>query len=84
MFKKIKQIIIGYILWIWYYLYKPYRDKRKEEANRRMQICEKCEHFYKPLGNCDICGCIMVVKTKMYFPLDENGISIGGCIEQKW
>ncbi len=36
--KKIKQIITGYILWIWYYLYKPYRDKRKEEAGNPRRI----------------------------------------------
>jgi hypothetical protein len=84
MFGKIKQIIIGYILWIWYYLYKPYRDKRKKEADKRMKICEECKHFNKSIGNCEICGCIMAVKVKLKFPLDKDGISIGGCVERKW
>jgi hypothetical protein len=84
MIEKIKQIIKGYILWVWYYLYKPYRNKRKKEAIRRMKICENCEYFWKPAGNCTICGCIMLVKTKMFFPLDNERISIGGCIKRKW
>lgn len=80
----IKQIIKGYILWIWYYLYKPYREKRKSEAKERIKICEACEYFHEKLRNCSICGCFMDVKTKMAFDLDENGKSIDGCIEKKW
>jgi hypothetical protein len=80
----IKQIIKGYLLWCLYYLYKPYREKRKVEAEYRMNICQECEHFYKPLGNCDICGCIMYVKCKMYFAKDLNGKAIGGCSLMKW
>jgi hypothetical protein len=36
MINEIKQIIKGYLLWIWYYLYKPYRDQRKEIAKNRI------------------------------------------------
>ena len=82
--RRIKLIIKGYILWIWYYLYKPYRDQRKEDAQKRIKICEQCQYFWKPARNCMICRCFMDVKTKMYFPLDENGISIRGCLEKKW
>ena len=79
-----KQILRGYILWMWYYLYKPYRDKIEAEAKRRIEICESCAFFYKPSRNCMICGCFMDVKTKMDLELDENGISIHGCSEKKW
>ena len=79
-----KQILKGYILWIWYYLYKSYRNKRKEDAKKRIEICEKCEYFSKHLRMCDICGCFMDIKTKMHFPVDEDGISIDGCVERKW
>ena len=82
--KQIKQIIIGYASWIWYYLYKPYRDKRKQEAKRRIEICENCEYFLKNARMCDVCGCLMDVKTKMRFDLDDEGISIDGCWERKW
>jgi uncharacterized paraquat-inducible protein A len=84
MIQRIKLIIKGYVLWVWYYLYKPYREKRKAEAKRRMDICRGCEYFNDKIGICEICGCIMKVKTKMFFPLDEEGISIDGCWERKW
>lgn len=80
----IKQIIIGYISWIWYYLYKPYRLKRQIEAAKRIQICESCKYFLKRSRTCKICGCFMDIKTKMYFKLDENGISLDGCVKGKW
>jgi len=82
--KQIKQIIRGYSLWVWYYLYKPYRYKRREEAQRRIKICESCEYFWKPARNCMICGCYMAIKTKMHFDLDSEGKSINGCVERKW
>ena len=66
-----------------YYLVKSYRDKIKVEAKRRMDICEKCEHL-QPLGTCGLCGCVMKVKTKGEFELDENGISIDGCEDKRW
>jgi hypothetical protein len=81
---EIKQIILGYISWLRYYLSKSYKEKIKKEAKRRIEICEKCEMFYSPGRNCMICGCYMDVKTKMDFKLDENGKSIDGCYEKKW
>jgi len=80
----IKQIIKGYLLWIWYYLNKSYRNKRKAEAKRRIEICESCDFFNFSLRTCDKCGCFMDIKTKMYLDLDANGISIDGCREKKW
>jgi uncharacterized paraquat-inducible protein A len=82
--KQIKQIITGYTMWIWYYLYKPYREERKAEAKRRIDICESCEYFNDKLRICEICGCFLDVKTKMLLELDENGISVDGCEEKKW
>jgi len=82
--KMIKQIIKGYVLWVWYYLNKSYRDKRKIEARKRIKICEDCEFFWKYGRNCMLCRCFMDIKTKMYFDLDEDGISIDGCKEKKW
>ena len=49
-----------------------------------MDICRGCEYFNDKIGICEICGCIMKVKTKMFFPLDKEGISIDGCWERKW
>jgi hypothetical protein len=82
--KLFTQPIKGFILWIWYYINKSYRNKRKAEAERRIKICESCEYFWKPARNCMICGCFMDIKTKMYFDLDENGISVDGCFEGRW
>lgn len=84
MIEQIKFIVKGYILWIWYYLYKPYREKRKADAKKRIEICESCEYFYKPARNCAVCGCFMDVKTKMPLELDEEGKSIDGCLMRKW
>lgn len=80
----IKQIIIGYLSWIKYKFNKSYREKIKIEAQRRIQICENCEFFWKPARNCMLCGCFMDIKTKMEFKLDENGLSIEGCPDKKW
>jgi len=80
----IKLLIKSYILWIRYYLDKSYREKIKEEAQKRIQICENCEFFWSFARNCMICGCFMDVKTKYTFELDENGKSIDGCPEKKW
>lgn len=80
----IKTILRGYLFWIKYYLYKPYREKIKKDSQSRIQICENCEFFWKFARNCMICGCFMDIKTKMPFDLDENGISVDGCPEKKW
>ena len=84
MFRLLGVIIKGYLFWFKYYLNKSYREKRKVEAQKRIQICENCEFFWKFARNCMICGCFMDVKTKMPFELDENGLSIEGCPEKKW
>jgi hypothetical protein len=78
MFKKLLFILKGYILWVWYYLYKPYRDLRKSQASCRMTICRNCDCFCKKSGRCSLCGCVMEVETKMY--LDEEH----QCPEKKW
>jgi hypothetical protein len=84
MLKLIKRVAKGYLLWFWYYVYEPYRNERKKEAQRRMAVCEACEHLWKPMNTCKVCGCVMSVKTKMWFELDENGKSVDGCWEKKW
>lgn len=80
----VKQILQGYYYWIKYYTNKEYRKYIKQEAKRRIKICEACEYFWKPARNCMICGCLMDVKCKMDFKLDENGKSINGCYEKRW
>jgi len=35
----------------------------QEAVNHRMTLCRSCEHFKDPL--CSICGCLMIVKTRM-------------------
>tara|TARA_B100000029_G_scaffold487250_1_gene542607 strand:+ start:2369 stop:2578 length:210 start_codon:yes stop_codon:yes gene_type:complete len=37
-------------------------EKLSEE---RMEICNSCEFFFTPTGNCKKCGCFMKIKTKM-------------------
>lgn len=57
-------ILKGYALWVWYWIYKPFRDLKKAEAKRKIEICEKCEHFEQRLRICNLCGCFMDIKTK--------------------
>ena len=71
-----KQIIKGYALWLWYYLYKPYRNKMKTEAERKIQICEKCNSFNETFRMCNLCGCFMDIKTK--------SAEIEDCLDRKW
>ncbi|MCK9446516.1 hypothetical protein M0Q50_06555 [bacterium] len=82
--KRLKQIIKGYFLYIKYYIDKDYRYNRKIEAKKRILICETCNNFNKIVRNCKLCGCLMDIKTKMFFDYDENGISIDGCEDKKW
>jgi len=63
-FRIFKHILKGYALWLWYYFYKPYRDKKKTEAQRRIEICEKCEYFDSHFRMCNLCGCFMDIKAK--------------------
>jgi hypothetical protein len=64
MVRILKHIIKGYALWIWYYLWKPYRDKVNKEAKRKIEICEKCEFLDHHFRMCNLCGCLMDIKTK--------------------
>lgn len=41
---------------------KPATD---EEAERRYNICQSCEHFYDLTKQCKQCGCFMFAKTKL-------------------
>lgn len=76
--KTVLFIIKGYSLWVWYYLNKKYRNERKATADYRMAFCKECESFYKKSGRCSICGCVMIVKTKMYLDKTHR------CPEKKW
>ena len=84
MIEKIKQIAKGYYQWFKFHLNKKYREKIEKEAQRRIQICESCDFFWKHTRNCMLCGCLMDVKTKMDFKLDEDGKSIDGCLAKEW
>jgi hypothetical protein len=79
----IKHIIQGYSNWLWYFLYKPYRDKQRKLFSERIKICESCEHFTKT-RQCNLCWCFMDAKTKVIFKLNEEGLSIDGCWADKW
>jgi hypothetical protein len=64
MIKIIKHILKGYALWFWYLIYKPYRIKIENEAERKLGICEKCEFFESHFRRCRYCGCFMDIKVK--------------------
>jgi hypothetical protein len=64
MFRIIKHIIKGYALWSWYIIWKPYRDKQKVEAQRKIDICEKCDYFDPHFRICNLCTCFMDIKVK--------------------
>lgn len=75
--KILKAIIKGYALWFWYYLYKPYRDKMKIEAKRKIEICEKCDDYFdSKFRICKFCGCFMDIKVK--------SAKIEDCYAGKW
>jgi hypothetical protein len=38
---------------------------KKEEADRRMDICKSCPFLIKATNQCKKCGCIMHLKTKL-------------------
>lgn len=31
----------------------------------RFEICNSCEFYFSPTGNCKKCGCFMKIKTKL-------------------
>jgi len=35
----------------------------EETRNKRLSICQSCEHLFKPTNTCKKCGCFMVAKT---------------------
>lgn len=76
-------IIEAYALWAWYHLYRPYRERMKAEAEKRIAMCESCE-FFNNARQCSICMCLMDVKVTYPFKKDENGISIEGCPQKRW
>lgn len=84
MFSRLKIIIKSYVLWIKFHLSRTYREKVEDESNKRLKICEDCEHFNKSLRNCNICKCFCDVKVLYYYEIDENGKSIDGCLLKKW
>lgn len=47
----------------------------KNIANKRLEICEKCEFLFKPTFSCKKCGCFMKVKARLK---DSR------CPENKW
>lgn len=46
-----------------------------EIAQQRWEICQACEHLYKPTHTCKVCGCFMRVKTNM---------AHASCPKKKW
>jgi NADH pyrophosphatase NudC (nudix superfamily) len=40
-------------------------SKNKEEIDRRISICESCDHFIKMTKQCSKCGCFMQLKTRL-------------------
>lgn len=56
-------------------LINPYSEHAKEEvAERRLEICKNCEHYFKTTHQCKKCGCIMNLKTKLLHatcPIDK-------------
>jgi hypothetical protein len=37
----------------------------EEEQEQRLNICNYCEHFFKPIKQCKKCGCIMSAKVSL-------------------
>lgn len=37
----------------------------EEQASKRYNICESCEHFFTLTTQCKKCGCFMKAKTKL-------------------
>ena len=37
----------------------------EEQTRKRLEICHSCDFFYKPVGICKKCGCVMKLKTKL-------------------
>lgn len=37
----------------------------KEDTKKRIEICEKCEFFFRPTYSCKKCKCFLKLKTKV-------------------
>lgn len=37
----------------------------EELHKQRLDICNSCEHLFKPTKNCKKCGCFVTAKTKL-------------------
>lgn len=77
-FNYIIQIFSGWLR----LLYDKSIGKTKIKSKNRLAICGECEH--NKHGICSICGCVLAAKVRVNYPEDKNGISIGGCPEEKW
>ena len=74
----ILQIIQGYLSWAFDGIF----GRISAESQRRYAICSKCE---KKSGSiCSVCGCILKAKVRVKFPIGADGLTIGGCPENKW
>ncbi len=47
----------------------------KETYKERLNICRGCDEYFKPTGNCKLCGCFMRIKAS---------ISVMECPIGKW
>ena len=47
----------------------------KETYKERLDICRGCDEYFKPTGNCKICGCFMRIKAS---------ISVMECPNEYW
>ena len=72
------EIIEGYCIWF----YNAITGKTSKIAKSRLDICDKCNFNKK--GICKLCGCVLKAKTRVWYPLDDKGLSINGCPLKKW
>lgn len=77
-YNKISLILQGWFRWGEDTLTKKFNPM----AYKRHQICKSC--IYNVLGICSLCGCIIKAKTRVDYPLDNEGKSIGGCPVRRW
>ena len=40
---------------------------KNEIRKERLDLCEGCEHYFKPTGTCKKCGCFMRIKTTLAY-----------------
>lgn len=77
-FHHIFQIFSGWLRLV----YDKLLNKTNTKSLYRLNICENCEH--NSHGICTLCGCVLAAKVRVDYPEDNNGISIGGCPQEKW